>query len=426
MKKILISLFTLAICSLGYASDVLIVPVGDADLKTSNLYIRPPVLEKGFTGPQKEQINELVALLQNDFSFYRKIFSVVKEDKGTIDYRISCEAQAIAGGVKFTAHYNDVAQKVEQSFSYDITLAKTREYGHKIADEIYQKIVGKPSIFNSKIVFVSDRTSVGKDIRKELYIMDFDGKGTVRLTNHNGTVISPALSHDGTKVLYSLIREGVRRRNVNLYVLDLITRKSRLLSSRKGINSGAVFLPGDKEILLTMSHTGNSEIYRMNLASTKLTSVTHHYAIDVDPSINISGDLMTFLSSRAGKPMIYTLDPRGKEKDVKRISFVGQFNATPRFSPDGKEIVFSSWLDNRFDLFRISSNGTNLSRLTKNFGSNEDPTYSNDGQFIAFSSKRVLSKHKAVQNIYIMDRDGDILGNITKKFGNCITPRWSK
>jgi TolB protein len=81
-------------------------------------------------------------------------------------------------------------------------------------------------------------------------------------------------------------------------------------------------------------------------------------------------------------------------------------------------------LDNSFDLFRIAPDGSGLSRLTKDFGSNEDPSYSNDGEFIAFTSQRVISRVKADQNIYIMDRDGAILGAITQAFGNCISPRW--
>ena len=124
--------------------------------------------------------------------------------------------------------------------------------------------------------------------------------------------------------------------------------------------------------------------------------------------------------------MIYLADTDGREKNVKRIGYVGQYNATPRFSPDGSEIVFSSWVDNRFDLYRIDSKGTELVRLTKNFGSNESPTYSNDGQFIAFSSQRVLSRKQAVQNIYIMDREGEIIGPVTENFGDCLSPRWSK
>jgi TolB protein len=89
--------------------------------------------------------------------------------------------------------------------------------------------------------------------------------------------------------------------------------------------------------------------------------------------------------------MIYTMDPSGVEKKVKRISYVGKFNAAPKFSPDGKYIAFSSWVDNRFDIYRIDSTGKNLVSLTKNFGSNEEPYFSPDGQFIVFTSQRVIT-----------------------------------
>jgi len=134
---------------------------------------------------------------------------------------------------------------------------------------------------------------------------------------------------------------------------------------------------------------------------------------------------MTFLSNRPGKAHIYTMDPRETEKNVKRISFVGKFNATPRFSPEGKEIVFSSWVDGSFDLYRIGADGNNLVRLTKNFGSNEEPAYSPDGEFIIFTSKRVISKGKAVQDVYIMNREGEILGQLTKDFGRTFSPKWT-
>ncbi len=201
-----------------------------------------------------------------------------------------------------------------------------------------------------------------------------------------------------------------------------------MVSSRKGINSGAVFMPDGKHIALTLSHQGNAELYALNTETGATRRITKHFAPDVDPSINVTGTKMAFLSGRSGsgKPMIYVADPRSQEKDVKRISYVGKYNATPRFSPDGSQIAFASWLDNRFDIFRVDENGDNLYRLTKDFGSNEDPTYSNDGQFIAFSSQRVLSRTKAVQNIYIMTADGEILGQVTENFGNCSTPRWSK
>ena len=111
----------------------------------------------------------------------------------------------------------------------------------------------------------------------------------------------------------------------------------------------------------------------MSLSDKRLFPLTRHFASDVDPSVSPDGKMVTFLSTRAGKPMIYTLSTEKTEYKVKRVSFVGDYNATPRFSPDGSEIVFSSWLDNKFDLFKLSSSGTNLVRLTKDHGSNEVP-----------------------------------------------------
>ena len=113
------------------------------------------------------------------------------------------------------------------------------------------------------------------------------------------------------------------------------------------------------------------------------------------------------------------------EYEVKRVSYVGDYNATPRYSPDGSEIVFSSWLDNKFDLFRLSSKGMNLVRLTKDHGSNEGPSFSPDGEFIVFSSQRILSETQDVKNLYIMTRDGDILKKISSDLGKTQSPQWS-
>jgi TolB protein len=214
-------------------------------------------------------------------------------------------------------------------------------------------------------------------------------------------------------------------KNIDLKMLDLRSKAITTISDKPGINSGAIFSAQGDTIYTTLSFKGNADIYEMSLSSGKTKNVTSHYADDVDPSITKDGLLMAFLSNRPGRAHIYTMDPSAPDKGVKRISFVGQFNAAPRFSPDGKEIVFSSWVDAGFDLYRISSDGNNLVRLTKNFGSNEEAVYSPDGEFIVFTSKRIISRTKAVQEIYIMNRDGEILGQLTQNFGRCYSPQWT-
>ncbi len=429
-----------------------VVAVGEAEVELARMLFAPVVEQGKLSKAQQKLGANLNALFANDFSFYRHKFSVRKpqgslnqiypstppyeelDKKGITHWSRLIISPAAKDAVRYRLELFLVEKRTLVYNEAGLIASKGyRQEGHQLSDSLYQVITGKNSIFNSSILFVSDYGSTVKNPYKELYRVDFDGKNVRRLTNHRGTVISPAVSADGSKVLYSLIRghkkiqRGKRfRRNVDLYILNLETGIRKLISSRPGLNSGAVFSPDGESIYLTMSFVGNAEIYRLSLRGRKLSRVTRNYAHDVDPSLSRVGEeRMAFLSNRPGRAMIYTMDPRGTERSVKRISYVGQFNATPRISPDGREIAFSSWVDGRFDIYRINIDGTALSRLTKDFGSNEDPSYSPDGEFLTFSSQRVLSVRKAVQNLYIMDRNGEILGSVTKNIGNCITPRWS-
>lgn len=440
MKK-LFYLFLLFASNLS--AQLTIVAVGEADLEVAKFQVEQANFVGTISSQEKKMALDFIKIIKNDFGFYKKRF-MTTEDASSDGFNNPSYSKLKNNNISFYTEIKiskNVALRYEVH-TYDVATGrriiaekgalisgKIREAAHGISDYIYQSIIKKKSIFQSKILFVSDKTGSKSSPRKELYIMDFDGYNKKQLTFHGGTVISPAISRDRSRVLYSLIRdvEKKKKRNINLRMLNLKTGKDTLLSKRNGINSGAIFMPNDEnKIVLTLSHIGNAELFIMDLSSRKLTRLTKHYAPDVDPSVSVDGTRLAFLSGRAGAAMIYTSLINGLEKKVKRISYVGKYNATPRFSPDGSEIAFSSWLDNRFDIFRIDADGANLSRLTKDFGSNEDPSYSNDGQFLAFSSQRVLSRTKAVQNIYIMDRNGEILGPVTKNFGNCITPRWTK
>ena len=442
MKSLLLVLTLVFSTSLLAQDDNLtIVAVGEATLEKDKMVIQDAYSSANLSAAQKSAATDLVKLLRNDFSFYQKKFFLIEaaannttsRQPTNYDYwnskgvRFLGTASVDKSGenMKVTVIFEDIKNR-KQIYNQSMTtsIAGMRRTGHELANGVYKQIIGKNSIFTSKIIFVSDRNTRGRKTVKEIYMMDFDGKNVSQVTNHGGIVMSPSMSLDGRYLVYSMISNSGKKRNNDLYLMDMRTKQARVLSSKEGVNSGAVFMANGRSVAVTLTASGNAEIYEMNVESGDTRKITNHFASDVDPSVTADGSLMTFLSDRPGKAMIYTMDPRGTESNVKRISFVGQFNATPRFSPDGKEIVFSSWLDNSFDLFRISSDGQGLSRLTKDFGSNEDPTYSNDGEFIAFTSQRVISRQKADQNIYIMDRDGGILGAVTSGFGNCISPRW--
>ncbi|MCT4641163.1 MAG: hypothetical protein N4A33_02625 [Bacteriovoracaceae bacterium] len=422
MKWILILLISINL----YAQDkISIVAVGDATKDKDHLLITSSA------DKNEAAVNMLTSIIRSDFGFYRHLFeldaTLIKETL----YHLTLSFKANNLNVKVS---NLRSKKNIFNKSYKENFKNIRTFAHTIADEVYKSITGNESIFLSKILFISDRgTTRVKDI-KNLYLMDFDGKRKQRITYDNGMIISPSLSKDNSKIIYTSIESRWRKsskgkihkvKNPNLYLLDLKTKKKTLISDKMGINSGAVFDSSGENIYLTLSNAKNADIYKMNLKTRSSKRITTHYSDDVDPNVNEDGSLMTFLSGRSGRAMIYTMDPNGVEKKVKRISYVGKFNSAPRFSPDGKQIVFSSWVDNRFDIYKINSDGSNLVRLTKNFGSNEEPWFSPDGQFIVFTSQRVISRKKATQDVYIMNLEGEIISKVTGQYGKIYTPRWS-
>jgi TolB protein len=413
-------------------SDLTVVAVGEAELDRGKIVIFNPKVN----GKNQGIATHVIEVLRNDFSFYRTTFTTLKNNEHGFDinpddllkeknnFALFTMVEESKGKMIFKFKLYNVLKKADVvNLTKELSSQDVRAFTHDVADELFQAITGKKSVFKSKIVFTSDKGAVAKRYYKELYMMDFDGENVQKLTNHQGIVISPSFSYDNQQIAYSLIENTKGERNITLRIYDLKTRQSRMVSNLKGINSGAVFTPDGSKLILTLSFSGNSEIYKMDLEGKNLVKVTNHSSDDVDPSLNRDGTRMSFLSDRSGKAMIYTMNPESTEKDVKRISFIGKFNATPNFSPDGKSIVFSSF-DRAFDIYRISADGDEIVRLTKDFGSNEDPNYSNDGEFILFSSVRF--KERGTKDIYIMDKDGEILGAINKGFGNCSTPRWSK
>lgn len=447
MTKII---FLLALISLPVFAQDAVIAVGKAGEEKDKLVVDDPET-RSLSGEQKNIALELTEILRNDFAFYKHRFETIDYfDKGKNSYTSPDMAkwksqnltyfiasEVVPKGASMEARYKAYSVLTGReifSASFKVNRDLLRGAAHSIADSIYRSMTGKPSVFSAKIVFVSDRTTVKmSDNIKELYLMDFDGRRVEKLTNFNSVVISPSVSPDNSKIMFSLIsthKEVSQKRvrsikNIDLKMFDVNTKTVSTVSSRPGINSGAIFSARGSSIYLTLSEKGNADIFEMEPGSTQTRQITSHYGDDVDPSVTRDGSLMTFLSNRPGRAHIYIMDPTQKEKDVRRISFVGQFNATPRFSPDGKEIVFSSWVDNGFDLYRIDSTGNNLSRLTKDFGSNEEPAFSPDGEFIVFTSKRMVSKGKASQDVYLMNRDGEVVGQLTQNFGHCYSPQWT-
>src|SRR5665647_3134553 len=300
--KVFFLLFILTTTSV-WAQDA-VIAVGKAEQDKDKFVLDDPEM-KSLGGLPKSLAVELTDIIKNDFVFYKHKFNSVdysekgqnsysnpqleKWSSGGISYFVASEISSSSGGIeaKYKA-WSVLTKKEIFNKSFHVTQNTLRVTGHQIADQIYRSITGKPSIFNSKIVFVSDRTNRGKDTEKELYLMDFDGRRVEKLTDFNSIVLSPAVAPDNSKIMFSVIashkevsRHKVRTiKNIDLKVYDLHSKRISTLSDRPGINSGAIYSAKGDVIYLTLTYTGNADIYEMNLSTDKMRKITSNQADD--------------------------------------------------------------------------------------------------------------------------------------------------
>ena len=134
--------------------------------------------------------------------------------------------------------------------------------------------------------------------------------------------------------------------------------------------------------------------------------------IDVSPAWSPDGSKIAFTSDRAGTPQLYIMNADGS--GVRRLTFQGNYNQTPQWSPRGDAIAFMARDERKvFDLFSVAPDTGVISRITQDQGrTNEDPSWAPNGRLMVFHTDRngfgqlVVSDPKGNRQSVILGSDG--------------------
>ena len=331
------------------------------------------------------------------------------------DFLLVGRALPSGGGYRVEYELFDVARQ-ERVLGFALTAPENsmRDVAHQIADAVYEKILGVPGAFWTRIAYITS-SGLGRNSRYALMVADADGHGPRTVVNSTEPLMSPSWSPDGRRLAYVSFEGG----NSAVYLQDIASGSREKVASFRGINGAPSFSPDGSRLALTLSKGGNPDIYVMDLGSKRLTQVTNHFGIDTEPTWTPDGGGLVFTSDRGGRPQLYQVGASGGS--ATRISFEGNYNASPSVSFDGKKIAVAQGSGNtyRIALLDRSTGGARWSMLSP--GSlDESPSFAPNAAMVLYAGRE---GRRGV--LYAVSSDARVRQRLVLAEGDVREPAWS-
>ncbi len=283
------------------------------------------------------------------------------------------------------------------AMQYTVRPRQLRAAVHLIANEIFGKLIGAKSSFDSRIAYCASERIDGQIVHS-LVVSDYDGNNPQTIFRDTQPIISPSWSPDSSQIAYSVLEQG----RAKIYVQTVETGVRRVVAEFNGENRSPSWSPDGSRLAFTLSTNGNSEIYVLSLLDGLLTRITDNLAIDTESSWSPDSENLVFTSGRSGKAQIYITRADGSSAP-RRLTFEGDYNAGAKFSPDGKRLVLITNQGNgsQVGLFDIKDNYTLV--ISKS-NIDDSPNFSPHGDMVIYIREGrdrqliILSPNGAVQS----------------------------
>ena len=262
-----------------------------------------------------------------------------------------------------------------QGTQYSAGAGAWRRIAHKIADVIYERMLGEQGYFDTRIAYVA-LTGGRAHQTTRLAIMDQDGANNRILTGGEWLVHTPRFSPVRDEVAF-LDYANDRPR---VYLFDLGSGRQRILGEFQGISFAPRFSPSGDSVILSATRGGGSDIFVVDLGSGSQRQLTNSGAIDTSPCYSPDGSRIVFVSDRGGSPQIYVMGAGGG--GARRISYGSGQYGSPVWSPRGDLIAFVR-IGSGFSLGVMQPDGSGERILQQGF-SIDTPTFCPNGRVLAY------------------------------------------
>jgi Tol biopolymer transport system component len=238
--------------------------------------------------------------------------------------------------------------------------------------------------------------------------------------------------------LYSINSDGSDKKQLTTGDQDPVNYYYNEFSSLSPDKSKIVFVSGRDTTL---------EIYTIDADGKNPKKLTNHQSSFTEPSWSSDGKKIVYETTEASEPAyqtttsvsnLYIMDADGSNKIniTKNTDKTLEYN-TPRLSPDGTKVLFSSYISSPEDDSRVTSigkageiksseskiytmnlDGTNKVQISKSAGRQKYPKWSSDGKQILFASTTKANLYNSDEGnlIYTINSDGSNEKQIKSKY----------
>ncbi len=229
--------------------------------------------------------------------------------------------------------------------------------------------------------FVPYREYIGS----QLEVLDVATGHRQVLTSSAQPFEAPNWTPDGKSLVVNSSGRGEGRGRLHRF--DLATRQTNAIDTgfaNRNNNDHVLSFDGTMFGISDQSAPGGSTIYTVPFAGgtpKRITPLQPSYLHGWSPD----GKWLVYTGGRKDRWDIYKIASDGSGEEIRLTTLAGRQDG-PEYSPDGKYIYFNSTSSGRMQLWRMKPDGKDPEQLTNDEYNNWFPHVSPDGQWIAFLS----------------------------------------
>ena len=241
-----------------------------------------------------------------------------------------------------------------------------------------------------------------------IHLINVDGTGLRRLPGTKPGDQNPRWSPDGTQLVYWTDATSPGE----IYVVDADGSNRRRLTEEDpdsdyyASDGFPVWSPDGRLIAFESFRNGDWHIWVMRPDGRGARRLTTEGSGGYSPSWSPDSKRIVF----SGAGSWASLGIVNLAREISSIKTHSPTDFSPAWSPDGTQIAFTSTSQHKKgDLYLVSADGGDPTRLTRNVVADLDASWSPDGQHILFDSGRA-----GFLEVYVMNADGTDQRRVTR------------